>query len=211
MTNGRFVTFEGGEGSGKSTQARILADRLKAHTGAEVVLTREPGGTPDAERIRDLLVNGAADRWSAIAETLLYYAARDNHLRHAIRPAVERGAWVVCDRFSDSTRAYQGGAGSVSSDLIEQLEAMIVGSGTPDLTLIIDLDPKIGLERSGRRGDGSGQRFEDKGLAFHRRLRRAYLHIAELYPNRCLIIPGQFGQDEVAASVWNAVVNRFLR
>jgi dTMP kinase len=169
VTRGRFITFEGGEGVGKSTQVRRLADRLRGR--GEVVVTREPGGSPGAEAIRGLLVKGPVERWSPISETLLMYAARRDHIERVIAPALARGAWVICDRFYDSSRAYQGAAGGAPASLLRALEADVVGDLIPDLTLILDLPVKAGLARAAQRGkSGSGQdegRFEAKGAAFH--------------------------------------------
>ena len=202
MTQGRFITFEGGEGAGKSTQLRRLAARLAP--GREVVATREPGGSPGAESIRDLLVNGAADRWSPVTETLLMYAARRDHVERVITPALARGAWVVCDRFADSTRAYQGAAGGTDPLLISSLETYVLAGVRPDLTLILDLPTEAGLARAGGRGDAES-RFESKGLAFHERLRAAFLDIARAEPDRCAVIDAAQDEDTVAAAVWEAV------
>lgn len=202
MTRGRFITLEGGEGAGKSTQIRRLAERL-AQAGIEAVTTREPGGSPGAEAIRGLLVNGPADRWSATSETLLMYAARQDHVERTIAPALARGAWVVCDRFADSTRAYQGGAGGAAPELIAALEQAVLARAQPDLTLILDLPPETGLARAGARGGGEA-RFEAKGLAFHHRLREAYLAIARAEPGRCKVIDASQGVDAVAEAVWAA-------
>jgi len=206
VRRGRFITFEGGEGAGKSTQAQTLRIAL-AGLGLEVVLTREPGGSPGAESIRDLVVQGGADRWSARTETLLMYAARADHLERTIAPALERGAWVVCDRFADSTRAYQGAAGGAAPDLIAALEAEIVGDLKPDLTLIFDLDPEIGLTRAA--GRGGAARFESKPMAFHQRLRAAFLDIAAAEPSRCRVIDAASDPTSAAADVWRAVSDRF--
>ena len=176
MARGRFITFEGGEGAGKSTQVRRLASRLAA-SGLEVVTTREPGGSPGAETIRDIVLKGAADRWSPVTETLLMYAARRDHIERVIRPALERGAWVVCDRFADSTRAYQGAAGGTAPELIGALERHVLEDIRPDLTLVFDLPPEAGLARAEARA-GAEMRFESKGLAFHQRLRDGFLAIA---------------------------------
>ena len=202
MTQGRFITFEGGEGAGKSTQLRRLAARLAP--GREVVATREPGGSPGAESIRDLLVNGAADRWSPVTETLLMYAARRDHVERVITPALARGAWVVCDRFADSTRAYQGAAGGTDPLLISSLETYVLAGVRPDLTLILDLPTEAGLARAGGRGDAES-RFESKGVAFHERLRAAFLDIARAEPDRCAVIEAAQDEDTVAAAVWEAV------
>jgi dTMP kinase len=196
---GLFITFEGGEGAGKSTQVRLLADRIRS-TGREIVATREPGGTPEAEAIRALLVSGPVGRWTATAETLLNYAARDSHLTGLIRPALARGAIVLSDRFMDSTRAYQGHAGGASLSLIDGLEAEVVATTRPNLTLILDLDPQAGLDRAGVRvGE---DRYERKGLAFHRRLRDGFLAIARGDPRRCRVIDASGDVATVAASVW---------
>lgn len=208
MAHGRFITLEGGEGAGKTTQARRLADRLKARFG-EVVITREPGGSPGAEAIRELLLNGAVDRWSPITETLMMYAARRDHLERTIGPALARGAAVICDRFADSTRAYQGAGGGAPEALIATLEAEIVGDQRPDLTLVFDLPVEAGLARAASRGGGEA-RFEAKGTAFHERLRTAFLAIAAAEPARCVLIDAARSPDEVEAAVWSAVEERLL-
>ena len=206
VTRGQFITFEGGEGAGKSTQARLLVERLQAR-GISVVLTREPGGSDGAEALRNLLVIGDADRWTPTAETLLMYAGRSDHLTRLIRPALEAGTWIVCDRFSDSTRAYQGAGGGVSPAFIEAIEDEVVGSDKPDLTLVFDMPVEIGLERAFGR-DMFEARFESKGLAFHQRLRDAFLAIARDEPGRCALIDAGGTLDEVAAQVWSTVAER---
>lgn len=206
VTRGRFITFEGGEGAGKSTQARTLVERLQAQ-GISVVLTREPGGSEGAESLRSLLVIGDADRWTPTAETLLMYAGRSDHLTRLIRPALEAGTWVVCDRFSDSTRAYQGAGGGVRPAFIEAIEAEVVGPDKPDLTLVFDMPVEIGLERAFGR-DMFEARFESKGLAFHQRLRDAFLEIARADPERCALINAGGTLNEVADEVWAAVWSR---
>ena len=206
MATGRFITFEGGEGAGKSTQLKRLVARLQA-AGREVVATREPGGSPGAESIRDLVLKGSADRWSPVTETLLMYASRRDHIERVIRPALERGAWVVCDRFADSTRAYQGAAGGVDPGLIAAMETYILEQTRPDLTLIFDLPVDVGLERAHARA-GSEMRFESKGLAFHERLRAGFLAIARAEPDRCTVVDACGTLDEVEAAVWAAVENR---
>ena len=205
MTRGRFITLEGGEGAGKSTQLKRLGERLRA-LGLEVVATREPGGSPGAEAIRELVLNGAADRWSAVTETLLMYAARRDHIERVIEPALVRGAWVVCDRFADSTRAYQGAGGGTDPALIAALEAQVLGETRPDLTLIFDIPPQIGLERAQARG--GEMRFESKGLAFHQRLRDGFLGIARAEPGRCALVDATGSMDAVEAAVWSAVQDR---
>jgi dTMP kinase len=207
VTRGYFITFEGGEGAGKSTQLKRLVARLQA-AGRDVVATREPGGSPGAESIRELVLNGAADRWSPVTETLLMYAARRDHIERVIRPALERGAWVVCDRFADSTRAYQGAAGGTSPDLIAAMETHILEDTRPALTLIFDLSPEAGLERAQSRG--GEMRFESKGLAFHQRLRDGFLAIAGAEPGRCALIDASGSMDEVEAQVNAAVDTRLI-
>lgn len=203
MTRGKFITFEGGEGTGKSTQVALLVDRLAAE-GVDVVRTREPGGSPGAEAIRNLVVSGEADRWSARTELLLMFAARSDHLERTILPALEAGRWVVCDRFADSSRAYQGAAGGAAASLIETLDAGVVGGDQPDLTLMFDLPVEVGLERALGRGAGE-TRFESKGEAFHQRLRDGFNRIAADHPGRSRIIDATGTPDAVAERVWAAV------
>jgi dTMP kinase len=208
VNTGRFITFEGGEGGGKSTQIRLLAERLR-QSDREVVSTREPGGSEGAESLRGLLVKGAADRWSPMTETLILYAARCDHLERVIRPGIGRGAWVISDRFADSTRAYQGAAGGVDPNFIDHLEQTVLGTTTPDLTLILDLPPEEGLRRAGRRGDDE-TRFEDKGLTFHRRLREEFLAIASAEPNRCVVIDASAPLQDVSEAIWAVVTSRLV-
>jgi len=203
---GRFITLEGGEGAGKSTQVSRLVARLQAR-GLEVVRTREPGGSRGAEDIRQLVVTGEAGRWSARTELLLMFAARSDHLEQTIRPALERGAWVVCDRFADSSRAYQGAGGGADPAFIEQLDAAVVGADQPDLTLIFDLPVEEGLKRAFGRGLFE-TRFESKGLAFHQRLRDGFLRIAAERPERCAVIDATGDEDEVEQRVWRVVEDR---
>lgn len=199
-----FITFEGGEGTGKSSHARDLAESLRK-AGKVVVLTREPGGAPGAEDIRALLVTGTVGRWSPQAETLLNYAARESHLRETIRPALLRGELVLCDRFMDSTRAYQGFAGGGDLELIDALERKIVGATRPELTLILDVDPELGLKRAKGRSDRSEDRFEKKGLEFHRKLREGFLTIAAQDPQRCRVIDSSRPYAAVAEDIRRAV------
>ena len=206
MARGRFITFEGGEGAGKSTQVGRLAARLTAE-GREVVTTREPGGSPGAESIRELVLTGSADRWSPATETLLMYAARRDHIERVIRPALERGAWVICDRFADSTRAYQGAAGGVDPKFISALETYILEGTRPDLTLVFDLPADVGLDRAHARA-GAEMRFESKGTAFHERLREGFRAIADSEPERCALIDATAPMDAVEAAVWAAVSER---
>jgi dTMP kinase len=206
VARGRFITFEGGEGAGKSTQVGRLAARLTAD-GREVVTTREPGGSPGAESIRELVLKGSADRWSPATETLLMYAARRDHIERVIRPALERGAWVICDRFADSTRAYQGAAGGVDPKFISALETYILEGTRPDLTLVFDLPANVGLDRAHARA-GAEMRFESKGMAFHERLREGFRAIADSEPDRCAMIDATAPMDAVEAAVWAAVSER---
>ena len=201
---GIFVTFEGGEGSGKSTQLKLLADALTAQ-GCRIVQTREPGGTPEAEALRNLLVSGDTGRWTAEAEALLNYAARSSHLQKIIRPALKSGQAVLCDRFMDSTRAYQGYAGGCDLRLLDALETFIIGGTRPNLTLIFDLDPVEGLARAKVRNDGAEDRYERKGIAFHQALRRGFLEIAQGDPTRCRVIDATGSVDTVAARVQKAM------
>lgn len=210
MTRGRFITFEGGEGAGKSTQVRRLTARLRER-GLDVVATREPGGSPGAEAIRDLVLKGEADRWSPTTETLLMYGARRDHIERTILPALERGAWVVCDRFADSTRAYQGGAGGVDPAFISALETYLLADVRPDLTLVFDLPVEVGLARAEAFAASAGHaetRFESKGLAFHERLRAAFLTIAAAEPGRCAVIDAAGDIETVETRVWEAVSDR---
>jgi len=207
VTRGRFITFEGGEGAGKSTQVARLVAHLRAR-GLEVVQTREPGGSTGAEEIRAIALNGDPGRWSPTTETLLMYAARSDHLEKTIRPALEAGRWVVCDRFADSSRAYQGAGGGVPEQFIETLDAGIVGETQPDLTLIFDLPVSVGLERAFGRGLFE-TRFESKGVAFHERLREKFLDIAARNPGRCAVIDAVGSLEEVEARVTSAVEGRW--
>jgi dTMP kinase len=204
---GFFITLEGGEGSGKSTHARLLAERLVS-LGREVVVTREPGGAPEAEAIRGLLLGGEAERWSPLAEALLNYAARDNHLAVTIRPALARGAIVLCDRFMDSTTAYQGHAGGVDLAFLAALERAVVGDTRPQLTIVFDVDPELGLERARQRDPGNADRFQRMNLAFHQRLRAGFLEIARAEPGRCVLLDASRDRDEVARTAWDAVAAR---
>jgi dTMP kinase len=204
MEDRRLITFEGGEGAGKSTQARRLAARLTA-LGHEVVATREPGGSAVAEAIRELVLARAPT--SAVAECLLFAAARAEHVTATIAPALARGAYVVCDRFIDSTRVYQGCLGGIDPGLIAVLEAATVGPHRPALTVILDLPPEEGLGRAADRGDTN--RYERHELSWHSRLRRGFLAIAEAEPARCVVIDAARDLDTVAADVWAAVARRF--
>jgi dTMP kinase len=206
---GRFITLEGGEGVGKSVQAKRLEDRLAA-LGLNVVRTREPGGSPGAEALRGAILSGFAAEFGPAAQALMFAAARVDHLDRTILPALASGAWVVSDRFADSTRAYQGAAGNLPPDYISGLERLTVGANGPDLTLILDLEPEVGLERAAKRRQGRGRadRFESEGLSFHRTLRRAFLDIAAAEPWRCAVIDAGGSEDEVAAAIWSTVEAR---
>ena len=206
MARGFFITFEGGEGAGKSTQVVALAKRLLVD-GREVVRTREPGGSPGAEAIRALLVTGVTDRWSPMSETLLMYAARRDHIERVIAPALAPGAVVLCDRFADSTRAYQGAGGGVAPELIAALETAVLQGVQPDLTLMFDLPVEAGLARAAARGDGEA-RFEAKGASFHQRLREGFLRIVREEPKRCVVIDATSPIEAVSAAVWAAVADR---
>lgn len=205
MAAGKFITFEGGEGSGKSTQARLLAERLRA-AGHEVVLTREPGGTPLAESIRDLVL--AQKPQSSNAEFLLFAAARAEHIAAVIAPALQRGAYVVCDRFIDSTRVYQGVVGGVDDGLIMELERRTVAPLLPGLTLIVDIDPELGLARAAGRGELS--RYDSARSETHAALRRGFLAIAQGEPQRCVVVDGGRDIEAVERDVWRAVSARVL-
>ena len=197
-----FISFEGIDGSGKSTQAKRLAQSLTAR-GIETVLTREPGGSPGAEEIRRLLVEGGSERWSPETELLLFTAARRDHLERLIRPALDRDAWVITDRFADSTRVYQGAVRATQSQLVEELHRLMIGI-EPDLTFVIDIAPEISLRRGQARG-GSEDRFEGMGLEFQQRLRDGFHALAERAPGRIRMIDGSGSQDEVAARVLAAL------
>ncbi|HEX3754193.1 MAG TPA: dTMP kinase [Rhizomicrobium sp.] len=204
---GRFITLEGGEGTGKSTQVRRLAAAIEQR-GIAVVATREPGGAPGAEDIRKLLVEGEPSRWEVMSETLLAYAARADHVARTIGPALVAGKWVISDRFSDSTFAYQGGGRGMARETIRRIDSAVLDDFKPDLTLILDLDVAIGLERAVAR-KGAEQRFERFGREFHERARAAFLDIARRHPDRCRLIDAAGTEDEVAAAIFGAVGQRF--
>lgn len=204
MARGLFITLEGGEGSGKSTQAKRLCAALEA-LGHEITITREPGGSPGAEAIRSLLVTGAADRWDGMTEALLLFAARRDHVERTIRPALESGHIVICDRFTDSTMAYQGYGHDLGRKTVEQLSELVLGDFKPDLTLILDLPVEDGLKRAISRG-GDEQRYEDMDVAFHHRLRDGFLDIAKREPDRCWVIDSKGSEEEVAARLQTLVL-----
>ena len=208
---GRFITFEGGEGSGKSTQIRKLAERLDAER-LRAIVTREPGGSPGAEIIRHLVLSGMGKLLGPDAETLLFAAARDDHVRTVILPALNQGIWVLCDRFYDSTRAYQGRLGQVSPGVLNAMQRVTIGDLKPDLTVILDLPVEIGLQRAdARRGSGAPDRFEAEDIKFHQDLRDAYRQIAAEDPQRCVLIDAGADPDTVAGRIWTALHDHLLK
>ncbi len=205
---GRFITLEGGEGAGKSAQARALGARLE-YAGVTVKLTREPGGSALAEALREIILSGAAAKFGAAGEALLFSAARIDHIDQTIEPALQRGEWVISDRFADSTRAYQGAAGRLDGGFIRRLEQVVLGERKPDLTLILDLPPEVGLARaSERRGAASADRFEAEDVSFHAALRAAFLEIAHEEPHRCAVIDASRSIAAVSDAIWAAIVER---
>ena len=205
MTRGLFVTFEGGEGAGKSTQIARLAERLRAD-GRDVLLTREPGGSPGAEAVRHVLLSGAAESFGPAMEAILFAAARSDHVEQVIRPAVARGAVVLCDRFLDSSRVYQGITGNLDQNFMRALERVSINGMMPDLTLILDIDPEEGLRRaSARRGEETADRFEKETLAVHQTRRDAFLDIARAEPARCVVVDAGQAPDAVARAIETAV------
>lgn len=206
MSPGRFITFEGGEGAGKSTQVKLLAEALTKR-GLDVVMTREPGGAPTAEQIRSLLVEGEAGRWDPVTEALLHSAARREHLVHTVLPAIRRGAWVISDRFADSTVAYQGAGQGVTAAQLDQLYRLIAGDFQPDLTVILDLPVAAGLKRAASRG-GKEDRYERMGVAFHERIRASFAAIASANPKRCVVISATADPASVHRSVLAATDSR---
>lgn len=209
---GRFVTLEGGEGAGKSTQIRRLRARLERE-GLEVVTTREPGGSPRAETIRAFVLRGGARRNGAFAETLLFAAARADHVDRLVRPALERGAFVLCDRFADSTRVYQGRLGIVPEAAISALERVSLRGVSPDLTVVVDVPPKLGLARAGQRRELAGEaldRFEGESLAFHDGVRAGFLAVAAAEPDRCVVVDGSVAPESVERAIWAEIAARLL-
>jgi dTMP kinase len=208
---GRFITFEGGEGSGKSTQIRKLAERLDA-AKLRTIVTREPGGSPGAEIIRHLVLSGMGKLLGPDAETLLFAAARDDHVRTVIQPALAQGIWVLCDRFFDSTRVYQGRLGQVAPGVVNAMQRVTIGDLKPDLTIILDVPVEIGLQRAAaRRGSGVPDRFEAEDIQFHRDLRDAYRQIATEDPERCALIDATADPDTVAAQIWTALRDHLFK
>jgi dTMP kinase len=209
---GHFITFEGGEGAGKSTQIQRLLQRLQS-AGVNALTTREPGGSPKAERIRDSVLSGAAKAFGPLAEALMFSAARLDHLEQTIRPALARGEFVLCDRFADSTRAYQGALGRIDAALIRALERAVVEDTRPDLTVMLDLPAEVGLARAAERRAGAGtraDRFEGEDSAFHEALRQAFLDIARQEPARCVVIDANRDAELVEADIWRVVRERLL-
>lgn len=202
---GPFITFEGADGVGKSTQISLLAERLR-RDGREIVVTREPGGTAGGEAIRELLVRGAADRWSPLTEALLMYAARAEHIEKVIAPALTRGAIVLCDRFADSSMAYQGVAGGLGGGIIRALDDIVVGAWTPDATIVLDAPGAVTTARAA--GRGGDHRFESKGEEFQSAVRAAFLGIARASPARCVVVDATGAAEAVAERVWAALVSR---
>ncbi|MGV3592268.1 MAG: dTMP kinase [Gammaproteobacteria bacterium] len=203
---GRFIAIEGVDGAGKGVQSRLLRDELEG-SGVNVLLTREPGGSPGAEEIRNLLVHGAADRWDAMTELLLIYAARRDHLAKTIMPALQQGRWVISDRFADSSRAFQGIAGGLGLDTVEAVHAQVVGDFAPDLTIVLDLDPVQSLARTVARG-GREDRFEQKGLEYQQQVRSAFLQLAQRSPRTHVLVDAGRTVGEVAHDVLRAVTER---
>lgn len=208
LANGFFITFEGGEGAGKSTQISRFAKRLEV-VGHTVVVTREPGGSPGAEAVRHVLLSGAAEPFGPKTEAILFSAARADHVDTVIRPAVEAGKIVLCDRYIDSSRVYQGVTGNLETAFMQELEAIAIDGMLPDLTLILDLDPRLGLTRADqRRGSGEADRFEKETLAIHRARRDAFLAIAKAEPDRCVVVNASDDVERTAQGIWRAVEDR---
>ncbi|MDA7763579.1 dTMP kinase [Pelagibacterales bacterium] len=201
----KFITFEGGEGSGKSTQIKLLAKKI-AET-SNVCVTREPGGTTSAEEIRKLLVRGKADKWSSVSELLLLFAARKDHIDKLILPALSSNKWVLCDRFVDSTYVYQGMCGKTSLDVIKKIEKIVIGQFKPELTFLINIDPKIGIQRSKRPGN-KDLRYENMDIKFHNKIYKSYLKLASLNKRRIFMIDGSKTISDIENEIWNKVKNK---
>lgn len=205
LARGFFITFEGGEGAGKSTQIKRLAAALRPNYN--VLVTREPGGSPGAEAVRHVLLSGAAEPFGPAMEAILFAAARSDHVEQVIRPAVERGMVVLCDRFIDSSRVYQGVTGNLDPEFMAEVERIAINGMMPDLTVILDIDPEEGLKRAhARRGDATADRFEKETLSVHRRRRKAYLDIAKKEPERCVVIDAAAPPDDVARAILATVL-----
>ena len=201
----KFITFEGGEGSGKSTQIKLLAKKI-AET-SNVCVTREPGGTTSAEEIRKLLVRGKADKWSSVSELLLLFAARKDHIDKLILPALSSNKWVLCDRFVDSTYVCQGMCGKTSLDIIKKIEKIVIGQFKPELTFLINIDPKIGIQRSKRPGN-KDLRYENMDIKFHNKIYKSYLKLASLNKRRIFMIDGSKTISDIENEIWNKVKNK---
>ncbi|MGO9132866.1 MAG: dTMP kinase [Methylovirgula sp.] len=208
---GAFITLEGGEGAGKTTQARLIVEKLIG-SGLTAIATREPGGSPSAEILREVLLSGKIKDLGGMAEAIIFSAARIDHIDHTIQPALSAGTWVICDRFADSTRAYQGAVGGVDGKFLQMLETVTLDGLRPDLTFILDLPPEIGLARAAaRRAPGAKlDRFESEAIRFHEALREAYLAIAKAEPERCIIVNALQDEVEVGTAIWDAITKRLL-
>lgn len=209
MVPGKFITFEGGEGAGKTTQAKMLAKALEG-AGIETLMTREPGGTFGAEAIRDLVLEGTSDRWSGMTELLLMYAARQDHVEKLIKPALERGVWVISDRFSDSSMAYQGYARELGPEKVKALHEVVMDGFEPDLTILFDIDPILAQKRVETRGEDLS-RFDAESIAFHNRLRQAFLNIAEANTDRIFTVDAAASRDGVQTRILFAVSQKYPR
>ncbi len=205
---GKFITLEGGDGTGKSTQARLLAEFLKEQQ-KEVLLTREPGGAPGSDDIRQLILTGEPERWDVVGETLLFYASRRNHLRLTVWPALERGDWVISDRFADSTMAYQGYGNQLGVEAVTKIHEVSVGDFEPDLTLILDIDVRKGIARTQGRTNNE-DRFEKMDIAVHERMQQGFYEIAEKNSHRCVIVDADRPIDEIQAELRKIVRERLL-
>ncbi len=205
MIKPRFISFEGGEGSGKSTQIKLLAKRLIKY--GDVITTREPGGTIESEIIRNLLVKGKKNKWSGVVETLLLYAARKDHIDKVIAPSLKKNKWVLCDRFKESTLVYQGFGKNVDINLIKKLDKLVTNNLTPGLTFILDIDPKIGLKRSKRKSN-SETRYENMSLSFHSKIRKAFKNLANSNKTKYILINANQDINLIQDIIWNVVTNK---
>ncbi|MEE9273361.1 MAG: dTMP kinase [Robiginitomaculum sp.] len=207
VESGKFITFEGGEGAGKTTQAKRIVEALET-VGKEVVITREPGGTFGAEAIRELVISGAHERWSGMTELLLVYAARLDHVEKLIKPALERGAWVLCDRFNDSSMAYQGYARGLGAKTVKTLNNIVLGDWSPDLTIVFDIDPILAQGRVKTRGE-SLNRFDTENLNFHKAIRAAFLEIAKQDTDRVKVIDAASPRDAITRQIQHLMLQKF--